>query len=496
MTDNTTEAVLKTHPDYDKRAKEYQFFEEAYKGGREYIEGANLFQHGFEDADSFTNRKMRAYYYNYCAPIVNAYNSFIYRQEIQRDYGDLESDPLFTLFKDNCDKRGTAYTDFFPALSKWASVSGLRFLLVDKPPQVAETKAGEIEGKLYPYFVHIDPQNVLDWGLDAFGNLKWIKIRESEADGDTFDAEGKDIEKYRIWYTDRWELWEIRKEGDEKKAIKTDEGEHPVGEVPVIPVVHISEEPMCGFSLLNDIAYVNRSLYNWCSLLDEILYRQTFSQLIMPEDTNTPIGDKRLGTQFGLGYPKDSNFKPEFISPDASQAQVLITQIEKGVEEIYRLATLRGAIGVEEQSSGVARSYDFMITNNTLSDKAHNMESIETRALRMWAKWQDGAKVDPQVSVQYPLEFEISSLSEEIQNVISAKTLEISDRFEQVLKERLVKRMTPRLSKEDMLKIKQEIEAGPQDPQQVKRDALTDEVKNILNPANGQGDTANQGGVQ
>lgn len=495
--DEKTQAVLREHPDYQKLKEEYQFFEESYKGGIDYINADNLFQHSFEDKEGFDKRKIRAYYYNYCAPIVNAYNSFIYRQEIMRDYGALEKDALFKQFLDNCDKRGTAYKDFFPALSKWASTSGLRFLLVDKPPEVGETQRDEIEQSLYPYFVHIDPQNVLDWGLDEFGNLKWIKLCECEADGDTFD-EGKDeVDKYRIWYKDRWELWEIRKEeGGDKKAMLVEEGQHPVGEVPVIPVVHISEDPMRGFSLLNDIAYVNRALFNWCSLLDEILYRQTFSQLVMPIDENNPPSELTLGTEKGLTYNMNAPNPPEFISPDASQATVIMTQIQNGVEEIYRLATLRGAIGVEEQSSGVARSYDFMITNNTLSDKAHNMQSVEMRAMRMWAKWQ-GITDDPGVSIQYPVEFEISSLAEEIENIIRVQTVAVSNRFEQVLKERIVKRMAPGLSKEDMDTIMNEIKAKVENPQQVKRDEFAAQIGGILGTAgNGQGDTANQGGVQ
>lgn len=484
--DKLTEAVLKEHPQYTKMAREYQFLEESYKGGRNYVNaGGNLFQHGFEDAESFGNRKVRAYFYNYCAPIVNAYNSFIYRQEIQRGFSGLEGNALFTEFKENCDKRGTSYEDFFPALSKWASVSGLRFLLVDKPAETAETMKDEIDKKLYPYFVHLDPQNVLDWGLDAFGNLKWIKIQEGTADGDSFDSgAGEKITRIRVWYADRWELYEVSEKDGKKTTTKTGGGTHPVGEVPVIPVVHVSEEPMCGFSLLNDIAYVNRALFNWCSLLDEILYRQTFSQLVMPEDPAKPITDVALGTEKGLTYPMNAPHPPEFISPDASQATVIMDQIQRGVEEIYRLATLRGAIGVEEQSSGVARSYDFMITNNTLSDKARNMESVEMRALRMWAKWQ--GIDDPQVSVQYPKEFEISTLSEEIEAIIRIQTVDISDRFEQILKERIVKRIAPGLPKDDMEKIRAEIQAERPTPQQDKRDQFTNEIGNILGGGNGE----------
>jgi hypothetical protein len=134
---------------------------------------------------------------------------------------------------------------------------------------------------------------------------------------------------------------------------------------------------------------------------------------------------------------------------------VLMEQIERGIEEIYRLATLRGAIGVTEESSGVARSYDFMITNNTLSSKALNMEEAEMKALRYWGKWQ--GLQDPGHVVEYPGEFEVSSLGEEMENILMAAEIGISERFQQVMKERIVKRMAPRLPREDMERILGEI---------------------------------------
>ncbi len=41
--------------------------------------------------------------------------------------------------------------------------------------------------------------------------------------------------------------------------------------------------------------------------------------------------------------------------------------------------------------------------------------------------------------------------------MLRARTLEISGRFEQIMKERIVKRMAPRLAREDMERILEEI---------------------------------------
>ena len=77
--DRLTQAVLRKRAEYRKVEKGYRFFEESYKGGADYINSDNLYIHTFEDGEGFRERKERAYFYNYCAPIVNAYNSFIYK---------------------------------------------------------------------------------------------------------------------------------------------------------------------------------------------------------------------------------------------------------------------------------------------------------------------------------------------------------------------------------------------------------------------------------
>lgn len=473
-TDQLTQAVLRKHPQYQRMEKIYKFFEDSYKGGSDYVNANNLFKHTFEDNEGHNDRKKRAYFYNYCAPIVHAYNSFIYRQKIQRDYGTLAEDPLFDMFLNDADKQGNSYDEIVRNSSNWASVTGIQFWLIDKPGEKADTKKDELENELYPYMVRLSPRDVLDWGLDKYGRLLWVKVREGSEDSDKFDAETEEVERYRVWYKDRWELYEIKTEQNDKKAAKIDEGEHPVGEVPIVQVVHFSEQPMTGGSLLNDIAYVNRGVYNWCSLLDEILYRQTFSQLVMPEDPKNPISSQALGTARGLGFPPEARIAPHFISPDASQAQVLMDQIERAIEEIYRLATLSGGSGVEKDASGVSKAYDFTITNNTLSSKAVNMEDAELKALRIWAKWQGIA--DPGVSISYPREFDVIALADEIENLIKIQTLKISKKFEGIMKRKIVDRMAPRLSEEDKKQIEGEIDQAAQETPQGPFDSQTNQI--------------------
>ena len=116
--DRLTQAVLRKRAEYRRAERGYRFFEDSYKGGADYVESDNLYMHTFEDGEGFRERKERSYYYNYCAPIVNAYNSFIYRQKIVRDFGKLADSALFGLFLGNCDRQGNSYEDFIRGASK------------------------------------------------------------------------------------------------------------------------------------------------------------------------------------------------------------------------------------------------------------------------------------------------------------------------------------------------------------------------------------------
>lgn len=460
--DRTTKAVLRKRDEYRRMAPLYKFYQESYEGGEGYISSNNLHPHRFEDEEDFEERKKRAYFYNYSAPIANIYNSFLFRDEAERDFGDLDQDELFQMFLENADKQGNSYLEVVRDDSLHSSINGIYFWLIDKPTQQASTRGDELEGEIFPYIVRINPLDVWDWGVDEFGKLLWIKIREVSSDPEDFVNEDAPIEKFRIWDREKWRLYEIRMEGKDRKAVLVDEAEHPIGEVPVIPVCHYKNKPMVGLSLLSDIAYINRGVFNWCSLLDEILYRQTFSQLTFPEDPANPLGDQVLGSARGVGFPPDARVAPHFISPDPAQAQVFMTQIENGVNEIYRIATLRGAVGVVEQSSGVARSYDFILTNNNLSTKALNVQEAEIKALVIWARWQEIS--EPNVRVEYPRDFEVEAMREEIAKVIEGGTVIPSRTFNQIQKMNLVKRLLPRLDEETLEKIKAEITASGSQP--------------------------------
>ena len=76
--------VKRRHPDWKRHKDWWQLFEDTYSGGPDFLAGGYLLRHAREEQVEFVKRTERAYYLNYCQPIVDVYTSFISQKEVER----------------------------------------------------------------------------------------------------------------------------------------------------------------------------------------------------------------------------------------------------------------------------------------------------------------------------------------------------------------------------------------------------------------------------
>jgi hypothetical protein len=88
-------------------------------------------------------------------------------------------------------------------------------------------------------------------------------------------------------------------------------------------------------------------------------------------------------------------------------------QIDRLIQEIYRMANLSLVTGVQKQTSGVSKAWDFERTNQTLADFAAQCESAELDIADVFGKWTNTA-VDYNVS--YADDFSILDVADELDN--------------------------------------------------------------------------------
>jgi hypothetical protein len=420
--------VERTYGMYDEFCRWWDFYLDSYEGGEEYLRANYLYRHVKENEGDFRDRIQRSYYYNFCRTVVDTYVAHIYRK-VNAIYRRADDGGEYEKFLSDVDACGSTMNTFMQEqVAPAAQIFGQVFVVVDKPKFSGElkSKAEEREKGIRPYLVTIDPNDVVDFQLDSRGNFLWVRIREvkERASGPFYKSNASDEEEfvYRTWTREGWFVHD-----SQGNLLEADE--HRLGRVPVVTVYNVESRKYPGFgvSALSDIAPINRSIYNWCSLNDEFLYRQCFNILAMPEMPG--IKTRKIGAGNALTYPIDAARPPHYIYPPVEPGEYLLRNIDAAVRQIYRLAVLGSAWGFEtpQNTSGISKAYDLYQTNENLVKKAKNLEEAEAEVGVLWGLWEGKEGFKP--TVEYPTDFKISDLAEDLKNDFAVLKMNISESF-------------------------------------------------------------------
>jgi hypothetical protein len=526
--------VLKeVHPTYASYVKTWKMYLDAYKGGS-YVKNY-IYQHLREGIESVKKRRERSVYPNYVRPIISLYLSYIFRRKIVRsskpidkpDEIDSAIKQELEIFWKNADGHGTAINKFMKKCGIIAKIFGHVGIIVDMPETKTKiiTEKDRKDNMHSPYLAIYTPIDIVNWETDEKGNLLWVRIleevsqktdvfiKEKERGRATtderlenlakkelnakdmplvqranvfFSRKGSPIKRYTTWTKDEWITHEIRPAiaGD---AVSSKEivdvvsmGIHDIGEVPMVFLYNEEDavDPIQGISFLQDIAPLNIMIMNWLSMLDEEIFQKTLNILVMQEETGAEIV---IGSNNVLTYAGDQ--PPGFIAPASTPGELIQASIEKARDEIYRLAKLTGGVGVlKEVRSGVAYSYEFQETEQTLADTADEIEDAEIKIHRIWCKWMG---TEWQGVIDYPDEFGIEDVLTDLKVLESSIALVPSPTFKAEVQKKIVPKVLQKASEETISSIEEEI------------DQFTEiELEKLLNQIEGgdanQVDTANQ----
>lgn len=457
------------HPDYESREAHWEFCEATYKGGPDWFQ-KNIFKYHKEGESEFKERMDRAYRFNHTREVVDIVNKYIFKAQIARKVDDASSH--VKRFWENATLAGGDISHFMRQVAEKSSIYGRPYIVVDSNADGEGTLAEENENgsRIYAYLVK--PQNVLDMSFDDLGELNWVLLRETVRNDSSPLDNGEVRERYRLWTRDHWCLFDLIEKEDTKEAVvvATEAGVHDLGLVPVIAADHVAHEGRySSSSLIDDVAYLDRATANYLSNLDAIIQDQTFSQLILPAQAmmaEDDAADKMLemGTKRIFTYDAQAQFAPEYISPDPKQANVILAVINKIIGEIYHSVGMAGertkqdnAVGIDN-SSGVAKAYDFERMNAMLAAKAAALNEIEMRLVRIVEAWAGNDKAVDRELVKYPANFDVRSLYDEFEIAQRLSLIDAPDMVRQEQMKLLVEKLFPRLSKDLIEKMKKEVE--------------------------------------
>jgi hypothetical protein len=475
--------IDRRHPEYADKLEHWDFMHETYLGPREWFK-KNLFQFNREGAETFKGRLERAYRFNHTREVVDLVNKYLFKSPPQRSPNPSDA---VARFRERATLSGLDIHEFERQAGRAASIFGRAYVVVDNnysaeaPTTLAEEKA--LDAQLYAYIVY--PIDFLDCGYDEQGQYSWVLLREkTRLDDDPFNEDSGVFDRYRLWTKDYWALFGTNKRG---KVELLEFREHDLNVVPVLKVDHVeSDAKYVVPALIEDIAYLDRAGANYLSNLDQIINDQTFSQLIMPAQgvlNGAPAANSRdpddpdheaqrrhvakLGTAQILLYDGEHGGEPKYINPDPRQAGIIMQQVEKIISEIYHTVGLAGertkadnSMGIDN-SSGVAKAFDFERVSALLSAKANAMQSLSNRMeilVRIYAGEGISFSDRSEPSVIYPTNFDVRNLAEELSIAQELGLLSAPMEIRKRQMTEVINKLWPIMSSEDKKKMEKSLD--------------------------------------
>ncbi len=159
-------------------------------------------------------------------------------------------------WKDDIDRQGSSSNGFFQEVCKNSQIDGICWVLVDMtrvPAGGFETKLEEEQASHRPFLRMVPADNVVDWATGPDGRLLFVVIESST--GDTRSAEDYGMEpesrkRFEIWTRKAWMVFEEEKAQD---YTLVDGGDHPVGEVPIVPFFGVRNTGQSGWPVCRSV---------------------------------------------------------------------------------------------------------------------------------------------------------------------------------------------------------------------------------------------------
>jgi hypothetical protein len=348
---------------------------------------------------------------NHCASVISTYMSFLFREGPEREFYSWTGQQDVENFLMDCDLEGRSFDAFMKDVSIWSSVFGHCWVIMTKPNIGAQTMAQELAAGVRPYVNLITPLVVSDWRWEreASGRYKLVYLKYIEEIVDK-------VTVIKEWYPDRICTWEMYDEKQEA-YLKLEES-NQLGMIPAVLVYNRrSVVKGIGVSDINDIADVQKMIYNLTSENEQAIRLGTHPTLVVPSTAQVGSG---AGAMIMLQEGADPGQNPYALEFSNAAVGSIHSSVEKLIESIDRMANTGGVrVTAAKTSSGVAQEVEFQLLNAKLSEKASNLELAEEQIWELFGVYQqrtwDG-------EIEYPNSFSIRDDQREFQQLAQAKS--------------------------------------------------------------------------
>lgn len=380
---NDYAAVMSTNSFYTRNRDRWQFLMESYVGGDEYRSGNYLTRYQLETAGEYQARLANTPLDNHCQSVIQTYISFLFRKHPDREM-DTWTGPGHedvAQFLADCDREGRDLNSFMKQVSIWSSVFGHAWIIMTKPNLGLVTQAQEAELGVRPYVNLLTPLVVSDWKWERSANgeynISYFKYVEEVVSNITVVKE---------WTPETITTWVL---DDDLKEGRIESVEiNMLGRIPVVLVYNqrsITRD--AGISDINDIADIQRQIYNLTSENEQAIRLNGHPSLVVPPTAQLGSG---AGAIIQLQDGSDPGLNPYYLESGSSNIASIHASMDKLIAAIDRISFTGGVRAtVTKTQSGVAMETEFQLLNAKLSEKADQLELAEEQLWRLFAIYQN-----------------------------------------------------------------------------------------------------------
>jgi hypothetical protein len=382
---------------YNYNRNNWKYLLVSYLGGDDYRRAGLLTRYQLETDSEYQARLNATPLENHCKAVINVYNSFLFREEPERDLGSFDGWPEADYFLADADLEGRSLNNFMKDVSTWASVFGHCWILVTKPDVGATTRAEELAQGIRPYVSLLTPMNVLDWqferepsGRYALKTLKYVE----EVNGS--------VQTIKIWTCDTIETWVV--DFDKRTVHNMSEEPNGLGKIPAVVAYNSrSSVRAMGIPDISDIAHLQQFIYNMTSEVEQTQRMDAHPSLVKTPETQAGTG---AGSIISMPENLDPGLKPYLLEYNGASVDSLYKAIEHASDAIDALANI-GSVRARSTTvmSGIAMQTEFQLLNAKLAEKADNLEEAEEQIWILWAEymgsvWDGEVEYEDSFSIQ------------------------------------------------------------------------------------------------
>src|SRR5262249_37261855 len=148
---------------------------------------------------------------------------------------------FFSLLSEDCDLKGTSFTEYFRQRVVQTLVCGTSYIAVEFPRSngpVLSRAEEDASGRSRAYLVAYWPYATINWNYDETGSLEWVVIRTSCLQQSRITDSRWEAETRWIYY-DRENFQVYRKAGESQPVQLIDEGQHGLSSLKRVPLFRL-----------------------------------------------------------------------------------------------------------------------------------------------------------------------------------------------------------------------------------------------------------------